>query len=452
MSEAAPRTSIRRRLLVPLLATVAGTWLAAAAVSYLDARHRVNELLDAHLAQSAALLVAEASHELEEINTEDMPQLHRYALRVSFQIWERGKMLRLHSANAPRERLSRKEDGFSDTVVDGKRWRVFSSWDPRHEFLIQVAERSETRDRIAKSVGRNLLAPLLVAVPVLGLLIWFSVARGTRPLVTLGNEVARRDPQNLAPFDASGLPAEVAPLVASLNRLFGRVRRSIEHERRFTSDAAHELRTPIAAVKAQAQVARAATGAAERRRALDMAILGCDHAAHLVEQLLTLARLEPAQALARNEVCDLRAVARGVAADIAPGALSRHVELELAEGPPAPVAGDAALLAVLVRNLVDNAVRYSPAGTFVRVGVEAEGAAVRLTVTDQGPGVSAEDLARLGQRFFRVTGTDESGSGLGLSIVQRIAELHGAGVLFEPGPQAKGLCVSVVFSGSRSGG
>ena len=449
MTESAPRTSIRRRLLVLLLTTVVGTWLAAAAMSYLDARHRVNELLDAHLAQSAALLVAEASHELEEINTEDMPQLHRYVLRVSFQIWERGKMLRLHSANAPQERLSREENGFSDTVVDGKRWRVFSSWDPRHEFLIQVAERSETRDRIAKSVGINLLLPLFVAVPVLGLLIWFSVARGTRPLVTLGNEVARRDPQNLAPFDASGLPAEVAPLVASLNRLFERVRRSIEHERRFTSDAAHELRTPIAALKAQAQVARAATSAAERRRALDMAILGCDHAAHLVDQMLTLARLEPAQALRPDETCDLRAVARDVAAEIAPSALSKQVEIELAEGQPARVAGHAAMLAVLVRNLIDNAVRYSPAGTTVRVGVTTTGADVQLTIIDEGPGVSVTDLARLGQRFFRVPGTDESGSGLGLSIVQRIAELHGASVRFEPGPQAKGLRVSVVLPSAR---
>lgn len=435
-----------------LLATVAATWLATAAVSYLGARHRVSELLDAHLAQSAALLVAQAGTELEEIDTEHAPLLHKYGRRVAFQIWERGTVLRLHSVGAPPERLSPRADGFSDATVDGRPWRVFSSWDPEHRFLIQVAERTETRERIAAGIGLNLLLPLLVAVPVLGLLVWLSVARGTRPLLTLGSEVARRDPLNLAPLSVADPPSEIAPLVASLNRLFERVATSIGHERRFTADAAHELRTPIAAVKAQAQVARAATGAAERRRALDMAILGCDHAAHLVEQLLTLARLEPAQALARNEVCDLRAVARDAAADIAPVALARHVEIELAEGPPAPVAGDAALLAVLVRNLVDNAVRYSPAGALVRVGLEREGAGVRLTVTDQGPGVAAEDLARLGQRFFRIAGTEEPGSGLGLSIVQRIAELHGASVLFEPGPQAKGLRVSVVFPGSRSGG
>lgn len=442
----ARRSSLRRRLLVTLLTTVAITWLATAAVSYLDARHRVSELLDAHLAQSAALLVAQAGGELEEIEVEDAPLLHKHGRRVAFQIWERGRALRLRSGNAPPARLSPVDDGFSNARVDGQDWRVFSSWDAEHKFLIQVAERTEARERIAGSMGRNLLVPLLVAVPVLGLLIGWVVTRGTRPLAMLGDEVARREPQNLAPLSVADSPSEIAPLIAGLNRLFERVATSIEHERRFTADAAHELRTPIAAVRAQAQVAHAATDDTERRHALDMVLRGCDRAAHLVEQLLILARLEPTQWPRQAGTCDLRAVAKDVVAELAPPALARNVEIEFDAPSPQVVAGVPALLAVLARNLIDNAVRYSPAGTAVRVTLAAEDGVVTLAVTDQGGGVPAGQRARLGERFFRLAGTDEPGSGLGLSIARRIADLHGASMHFEDGPEGRGLRVRVVFA------
>ncbi len=287
-------TSIKRRLLVMLLGTVAVVWLATAGYSYWDARHEIDELLDAHLAQSAALLVAQTGHELEEIDVEHAPQLHRYERRVAFQIWERGRTLRLHSANAPNERFSARDEGFSDAVVGDRRWRVFSSWDPKRRFLIQVGEQRSARDEIAARIGRNLLVPLAFALLVLGVLVYLSVSRATRPLANVNRQIAQRDPENLQPIAVDDCPAEVVPLVDGLNRLFGRVTRSIDDERRFTADAAHELRTPIAALRVQAQVARAAADDRERQHALDNVIAGCDRATHLVEQLLTLARLDPA--------------------------------------------------------------------------------------------------------------------------------------------------------------
>jgi two-component system sensor histidine kinase QseC len=262
-------------------------------------------------------------------------------------------------------------------------------------------------------------------------------------------QVAQRDPENLQPIAVDDCPAEVVPLVDSLNRLFGRVTKSIDNERRFTADAAHELRTPIAALRVQAQVARAAADDRERQRALDNVITGCDRATHLVEQLLTLARLDPAHVRRQSEPCDLRAVAKAAIGDIAPRAVAKGVDIELDEGPPTMTRGDAGLLAILIRNLVDNAVRYSPSRTTVRVRIDPAGGSVgkTLIVADEGPGVPAEALQHLGDRFYRAMGTGETGSGLGLSIVKRIAELHDAAVSFGVGPDGRGLQAKVAFAG-----
>jgi two-component system sensor histidine kinase QseC len=434
-----------------VLGAVVVVWLVTAALSYRDARRQIDELLDAHLAQAAALLVAQASHELEEIETEHSPELAPYGHRVAFQVWERGTRLRVHSADAPNARLSPATEGFSDADVEGRRWRVFSTWAHKRRLLIQVGEERAARDRLAAAIATNLLRPLVLALPLLGLLVWLAVRWGTRPLAVLRAQVVQRDPDNLAPLEVADPPAEVAPLVESLNRLLARVRASIEGERRFTADAAHELRTPIAAVRAHAEVARAATAEGERRAAADSILAGCDRAAHAIDQLLTLARLDPADAGGRREACDLREVARQVLADLAPVALARGIEVELAAGPPVVMAGSPGLLAILVRNLVDNAVRYSPAGASARVDVARAGAVARLVVTDQGPGVAPADRPALGQRFRRLGASRETGSGLGLSIVARIAELHRATVHFRDGPGGRGLCVVVEFPGVPPG-
>ncbi len=437
--------SLRRRLLLALLGAITLVWVAAAAYTYFDARHEIDELLDAHLAQSASMLVAQAGHELEEIDLEHAPQPHERGRRVAFQIWGRDGTLHLHSTNAPQVRLSAREEGFADAVIDGKGWRVFSTWDSERRFLVQVGERDKIRGEIAASVATNLLAPLLLALPVFALFVWFSIARALRPLAALGAQLEARQPDNLAALRLDGAPSEVAPLVLSLNALFGRIGRLIENERRFTADAAHELRTPLAALKTQAQVARGAAADAERRRALDNVIAGCDRAARLVEQLLTLARLDPEQFKGRREACDLRALAQQAIAELAPAALSRDIEIELAEGGPAALDGYPVLLGILLRNLLDNAIRYSPGRGTVRVEVAGAGSETRLTVTDEGPGIAPEERAKVGQRFYRILGSGESGSGLGLSIVRRIAEIHGATVALDAGPAGSGLRVTVRF-------
>ena len=456
MNQALPSFSLKRRLLLTLLASITLAWLATAVFSYFDAVHELDELLDAHLAQAAALLVIQAGHEVEEIDTDHAPQLHKHAKRTAFQIWENGNILRLHSASVPGTRLSARDEGFSDVLLDGKGWRVFSAWDDERRYLVQVGERHEARDDIALSIVKNLLLPLLIALPLLALLVWLNVTRGLRPLARLGRQVAGRDPGNLGRLDTGEIPAEVLPLVENLNRLFERVEELIGNERRFTADASHELRTPLAGLKIQAQVARASADDAERARALDNVLAGCDRATHLVEQLLTLARLDPDQPGSKAEACDLQALARSSVAELAPYAWSKKVEIELADGDAVLAAGHAGLIAILLRNLIDNAIRYSPAGGSVRVRASTEGGAATLTVSDQGPGIPAEERDKVGQRFYRVLGTEEYGSGLGLSIVKRIAELHGARFRLGDGEQGKGLSVAVRFSplanGQASGG
>jgi two-component system sensor histidine kinase QseC len=437
------------RLLGGVLGAVTVVWLAAAVLSYRDARRQIDELLDAHLAQAAALLVAQAGHELEEIETEHAPELHPYGHRVAFQVWERGDRLLLHSADAPSVRLSPQVEGFSDVDVGGQRWRVFSTWARKRRFLIQVGEDRAARDRLAVAIGMNVLTPMVLALPLLALFIWLAVRWGTRPLAILRAQVVQRDPDNLAPLEVVDPPAEVAPLVDGLNRLLARVRASIDGERRFTADAAHELRTPIAAVRAHAEVARAATTGPERHTALESILAGCDRAARAIDQLLTLARLDPGDAGGRREECDLREVAKQVLADVAPMALAKGVDVELVAGPPVVMLGNPGLLAVLLRNVVDNAVRYSLPGGSARVDVVRDGTVARLVVTDEGPGVAPGDRQALGQRFHRLAGSRESGTGLGLSIVKRVAELHQAAVRFQDGPGGRGLCVVVELPGAR---
>jgi two-component system sensor histidine kinase QseC len=257
----------------------------------------------------------------------------------------------------------------------------------------------------------------------------------------LSAAVAATEPHALQPIAYSG-PAELVPLVSALNRLLQRIAALLDSERRFTADAAHELRTPIAAIRAHAQVAAAATGNQERRSALEATLSGCDRAARLVEQLLMLARLDAAGE-GRLACVDLSAVTREVIAAHASQALAKKQTIEVDAALPCVVRGDEVLLALLVRNLVDNAIRYSPKAATVHLRVAQQGERVTLCVEDSGPGLSAEHLARLGERFYRPAGSDERGSGLGWSIVKRIAAAHRAVLEVAASPSLGGLRVVV---------
>jgi two-component system sensor histidine kinase QseC len=440
--------SLQGRLVVLVLGLVTAVWGFAAAVTWVDARGELDELFDGHLAQAAALLVARQAHELEDEDAPvDTPLLHRYAPKAAFQVWHEGR-LALRSSNAPALPMSRAKSGFETLRIDGIEWRVFAARGAERDIQVYVGEQIHSRESILLAVMRSMLVPMLVALPLLALAGLWAVRRGLAPLRWLSATLAQREPQALQPVSFSG-PSELVPLVAALNGLFERIGGLLESERRFTADAAHELRTPIAAIRAQAQVAAAATHHDERRHALDATLAGCDRAVRLVDQLLILARLEAAPESGITEV-DLSAVTRRVVADLASRAVDKGQTVELDAGATCSVHGDETLVGVLVRNLVDNAIRYSQPAARVHVSVAQEAGQTTLCVEDSGPGMTPEQLACLGKRFYRILGSDQSGSGLGWSIVRRIVAAHRAHVTVDSSPALGGLRVVVRWPpGSR---
>jgi len=438
------RGSVRARLIAILLAGLAVVWIAVAAATAIEADHEVGEVFDAHLAQNASLLAMRVGEEVDEIDTEHAPVLHKYAKPLSFQVWKRGRKLLLHSADAPDTPFSAQDRGFSTVTADGREWRVFSLWDAKGEYLVQVRDAVGERRHLIVDILKGLATPVAIALPLLALFVWFAVGRAFRPLARVSDEISRRDPGYLAPLEGD-VPSEVAPLVARLNALLARVQSSLDGERRFTSDAAHELRTPLAALRAQLQVAQGATGAAEREHALERALAAGDRATRVVEQLLTLARLEHSAWREAARPFDLRRIAAEAIAERAERARGARVELALEGEASAEAVGHAGLAAIALGNLLDNAIRHSPPDTTVSVALSREAGRIAARVRDQGPGIPRARREEALGRFTRLDDDAREGSGLGLSIVARIAELHGAPLSLGEGPGGPGLEATLRF-------
>lgn len=440
--------SLRLRLLLLLSLTLGIGWVAAAWFTHAEARHEIDEMFDAQLAQSARVLLGTMRHHLHERaehGGDEIESAHAYEQKLVFQVWDESG-LQMRSATAPMTALAKAEPGYSEAVFNGQSWRVFTRWGKHHEFMIQVAEPTAEREKLARHIVLKVLLPALVILPILALMVWFAVGAGLQPLKLLKKEVRQRTAERLEPVSMVGVPDEVAPLTQALNDLFARLQYAFEAERRFTADAAHELRTPLAALKTQAQVAMRATEDAERQIALENVLRGVDRATHLLEQLLTLARVDPDAAATGHEPLELRPLAASVLAHLAPFARERKIELSLEDGAAGKVVGNPAQLAVLMRNLLDNAVRYTPEGGSVSVSIRHDRDATVLEVCDTGPGIPEQEKAQVLERFYRIPGSAAEGSGLGLSIVQRIAELHHARLELAGGDNGKGLKVSLFFA------
>jgi two-component system sensor histidine kinase QseC len=474
--------SLQGRLLLLMLGWLVLLWAASLAYTWREARHEVDELLDSHLAQSAGLLLAQrwrggdGPQVLEAPGDDDRrgkrqrgrdrdrerdgdrerdrddargrnppAAAETWALarasRTAIQVWHEGRLV-LRSANAPETPLATTRSGFVSITLGGQPWRVFTTRGAESDIQVYVAEQMDSRRAIVGALLRGLMWPMALALPLLALGVWWAVRRGLQPLRKLSTLLAARQPQALEPLQLAQAPRELQPLLDALNHLFERIGTLLVNERRFTADAAHELRTPIAGIRAQAQVAiGAGADDAGRAHALRQLLAGCDRAAHLVDQMLTLSRLEAAPAQAMASV-DLAALARRVLGEGAAPALARQQQLELDAPQPVQVQAIEPLLQVLLRNLLDNAVRYAPVGAQIRITVRS----AELAVEDSGAGVPADAMARLGRRFHRVLGSGEAGSGLGLSIVERIAQVHGAQLRLDASPELGGLRARVVWT------
>lgn len=455
--------SLRRRLLLYILSATVAIWAESTILNYLDSRREIEAVFDAQLVQSAKALLLLSRHELyeqlsyeaaqgrppSEMDEQVMGSSHPYEQSVAFQIWINGNRLAARSASAPSEPLTDRTDTLTSREIQGAQWRIFAIANPDMGIMVQVGERTERRKQLIDSIALRRILSLLIALPLLAIVIWFGVGQALRPLNRIAREVHARRVDSLDPVGTEQpIPEETKPLVDALNALLLRVKRALDNERRFTADAAHELRTPLAALKTQAQVALQSTSDQERREALRAVITGVNRATHLMAQLLTLARLDPEAQKVKDVAMaqvDLCRVAQEILAEMAPRAIEKHIDLGLHEPCTGKAYGNADMLGVLLRNLVENAVRYTPQGGRVEVAISHAEDGPILKVEDSGPGIPENERHKVFDRFYRPVGTSEPGCGLGLSIVQRIMEIHGAVPRLDRSPLG-GLLIEVRFA------
>ena len=428
--------SIRRNLLLALLGTMCAAMLIAGWATYRAAHHEADALFDYHLRQIALSVRDQTFLGSPDFlaNDENLD----YVIRV----WDLSGLTVYYSK--PHESLPELTQlGYSIAETSEGEWRVFAT--QYHGLTIAVAQPMRVRNRLATDAAWNTLRPFFFLLPVVGMLVWVLVGLGLRPLARLAESVRKRTPDSLAPLPDEGLPEEIQPLAASLNDLLARLQAAFAAQRDFVADAAHELRTPLTALQLQTQLVERAAGDTERGAALDELKRGLQRTGHTVQQLLTLARLEPGAVSMPSVRVELATLAREAVVEQTRVAEARDIDLGLAEvDSRAVVMGDAEALRILLSNLLANALRYTPRGGRVDVSCRMRDGQPVLEIADTGPGIPEAERERVFDRFYRRPGEQESGSGLGLAIVRAIAERHDAIVSLHAA-QGGGLLARVVF-------
>ena len=429
-------TSIRARLLVALLTLVACASLFAGALTYRRVLAETSTLFDYQLRQMALSLRSQVSlaPRLE------LPPDQGDADFV-IQIWDAfGARVYLSRPGLPL--INRAVLGYDDLSLQGQIWRVYSL--QTVDGVIQIAQPVRVRQALARAAALRVVIPLLLLLPVLGVAIAWVVRGSLSPLRRVAAEVQRRDVHSLAPIGSIPLPQEIAPLIDALNMLLVRLQAAFATQRAFVADAAHELRSPLTAVRLQLQLLDRAPDESARLEARTALGAAVERAIHLVEQLLTLARNEPRTSSGALSPVALEEVVADAIGDTHALAVARAIDLSLDAQSTVLIQGDREALRAMVRNLIDNAVRYTPVGGQVRVVCRSTAEAAVLEVIDTGPGIAAADRERAFDRFYRRASAAEEGSGLGLAIVKAIADRHGAGVSLEDAAGG-GLHVTVSF-------
>lgn len=420
-------SSLRARLLLLLVPFFLLAEAVIGTVTYRHVLHESHALFDYHLEQMALSL-----RDQGEVPVPPVPAEEREQFDFVVQIWNADGSRIYISQTRSRARLpDRATLGFVDLLTGGERWRVYSLL--ARGRVIQIGQPYAVRERIAASAAMRSLTPLLIVAPLAAIAIWWLTGLALDPVMRVTRELRQRDARRLDPVPSAGLPAEIEPMVRQLNELLEQLRSAFAAQRAFTADAAHELRTPLAALKLQAALVGRARDDEARAGALQALQAGIDRATRLVEQLLMLARNEP-EAAANPEPVDLAAIARAALAGLRAIAQARGVLLRLHAPDSLPLTGEPGALHGLVRNLVDNAIRHTPDEGRVEVALEMVGGTAILTVDDEGPGIAPEDRERVFGRFYRRNSADAGGSGLGLAIVRAIVDRHGGDIALGDSP------------------
>ncbi|SMG20793.1 ATP-binding protein [Paraburkholderia susongensis] len=457
-------SSIRRRLALLVLASIVLVWGIALVSSYRQASHEVGEWEEARLAELAQILalldpanlttLANARIDVREeekggepgaSDLDDDDTLPRDAL---FQVRAaNGEVLagspQLHALDAWDLPLP-PASGAHNIMLGGQMYHSFTLRGTALGHSVRVFEPANTRSDLVSGVASRITRSTLVALPVLALLVWISIGWSLAPLKVLSAAIRSRDINRMGPVGIGRTPIEVRPLVDAINQMLASLHNSLERERAFTADAAHELKTPLAAIKVQAQVALAEPDIALQRLAMERVVQGVDRSARLAEQLLLLARLDEHEKLP-TEPLKPAAIAKHTLLANERNAQQKNIRVVLSGDLLAEIYAEPVLIGILLDNLLDNAIKYGRADGNIEVAVQQTGDRVQVTVRDDGPGVEPDDLARLTSRFFRATGHQATGSGLGLSIVARIAEHFGASLHLGTGIGERGLAVRVSF-------
>lgn len=440
--------SIRRNLRRSLLLSVTAVTAVAALWSYHDTRDQIDELFDAELAQTARTMVAlyfeyggnlrtgpdaDADLELSPARIPDnwtdapTPEGHPYEKKLGFQIWSKeGQPLIGMKTLGVRLDLD-PHAGYGMLNSGGHQWRTFTLYDDKHEVWATSAQRDDVRDELTWQIAMRDLMPPIIGVILIAMLIPFVIARGFSPLLRISRQITARQPSYLEPIDASQAPEEIGGMVSALNGLFARLAETLEKERRFTANSAHELRTPLAAIKVHAQNLLSDAATASSQRGARSIINGVDRMTRVVEQLLTLSRLESGQAVTRQSV-DLVRLGHELQRDMQPVMMQRDIRLTLEISEGLCIESYENGLYVLLRNLLDNAVRYTPEGGQARLRMFDEAGRLQIDLADNGPGIPVADRERVFERFVRLAGQKTTGSGLGLAIVKELIDRLGGDI------------------------
>jgi two-component system sensor histidine kinase QseC len=448
--------SLQRRLLLYLLVCAPLVWAVTLGLSITQARHEVNELYDSELTRLARQVQAVVNHNragvLQAPTTSPTPAPYPAnedddVRQLAVAVWNAHGQLVLTDREGMQLPHHTGSAGFVDIALNGHAWRVYYLPASNGEWLVAAGQDVGERRELVVGLTVGQIMPWLLMLPFLLLAMAWAVRRALLPIRTLTAELQARDAQDLQPVSPLQAPAELQPLLVAMNHLFTRIEDTLERERRFTADAAHELRTPLAVLRAQWDVVRRSHNGPERVQAEAQFSTGLDRTDRLVMQMLALSRVEArlgsGSSSLVNTPVDWPRIVEQTMGDCLPLAERRNIELACEwppEGQPAlPLQGDSSLLSVLLRNLLDNAIRYAPQGTLVTLGFAAD----EMVVENAGTPLNGKELARLGTRFHRPGGQKEIGSGLGVSIVQRIAALQGLEVVFGACDNGQGMRVRV---------
>ena len=458
------RSQLLLRLIIISILLVGGiSWLG-----YHDVREETRELFDAQLARSARLILSLAQAQngdsgfsriqeyldenglsvmyIDFDEADDEQQTddgHIYETKLAFQIWDDEGNLVVKSYNAPLEPLTEQDNGFADVVIDKFNWRTFSLPSNNQQYRCITAERIDVRNDLIVKISNDLLYLFIILIPALSLILYISVDKGLKPLQRLAAQIDRRSGDNLELIKSDYRYSEILTIKNALNQLLHRLKETLAREKRITSDAAHELRTPLAAIRLHTELAKSAKTKQQQNESLNQVIHGVDRTTHLVEQLLTLARLEP-ELLANDFTdIDLGALIIEECALLSPLAINKDIDLSFNEVQHKTIRGHESSLRLLVRNLLSNAISYTPHGGNVSIKLSDQQQQSTLIIEDDGPGISEQDRERVIQRFYRAENHQAPGCGIGLSIVDRVVKMHRGSLTLQQADSGQGLKVVI---------